>query len=176
MEEVSVAVIIPPRNFRDETLSLLELLLAKKDIRKVVASVNPRDCTGYHGAVVRPETTFKELDPARTAAIILADGPGVDSFKLYDYRPLLDAVKTFHDQGRVVAAIGNGIKIAARANVIRDTKVAESTDKEEDGVVRLYRGVPSKGHLVSDKNVITLSDPERIDELVVLLSEVLGTA
>lgn len=176
MEEVSVAVIIPPRNFRDETISMLGLLLAKKDIKRILASVNPKACTGYHGAVVKPDTTFKELDPARTSAIILADGPGVDAFKLYDYMPLLDIVKAFHDHNRVVAVIGNGIKIAARANVLRDTKVAASADKEEDDLVRLYRGVPAKGHLVLDKNVLTLSNPERIDELVVRLSEVLGTA
>ncbi len=175
MEEVKVAIIIPPMNFKDETLSTLVLLLAKKDITKVVASVNPKDCTGYHGAVVKPDATFKELDPARTSAIILADGPGVDAFKLYEYRPLLDVVKAFHDSNRMVVGIGNGIKIAAKANVLRERKVA-STDKETENLVRLYRGVPVKGNLVLDKNSLTLSDSGKIEELVVRLSEVLGTA
>jgi putative intracellular protease/amidase len=175
MEEVSVAIIIPPRNFRDETLSLLDLLLAKKDMKKVVASVNLRDCTGYHGASVKPDTTFNELDPARQSAIILADGPGVDSFKLYDYRPLLDIVKQFHDGGKMVVCIGNGIKIAARANILKETKVA-TINKEADDRVRLYRGVPTKEYLVLDKNVLTLSDPGKVDELVMRLSQALGTA
>lgn len=175
MEEVKVAIIIPPRNFKDETLSLLGLLLAKKDMGKVIASVNPKDCTGYHGAVVKPDATFSDLDSAHASAIILADGPGVDSFKLYDYRPLLDIVKRFHDAGKMVVGIGNGIKIAARANVLRDAKVA-SAGQEADDMVRLYRGVPAKGYLVLDKNVLTLSDPAKVDELVVRLSEALGTA
>lgn len=174
MEDVNVAIIVPPKNFKDETLSLLDLLLAKKDIRKVVASVNSRDCTGYHGAVVRPDTTFKELDPSRISALIIADGPGVDSFKLYDYRPLLDMVKQFHDSRKVVVGIGNGIKVLARANVIRDTKVAD-IGKEAQDLVRLYRGVPAKAYLVLDKNVLTLSDSGKVDELVVRLSEALGT-
>ena len=175
MEEVNVAIIIPPKNFKDETLSMLDLLLSKKDIKKVVASVSIKECTGYHGAVVRPDITFKELDPSRASALILADGPGVDSFKLYDYRPLLDIVKSFYDSKKMVVVIGNGIKIAARANVIRDTKVA-NVGKEEDNLVRLYRGVPTKSNLVLDKNVMTLSDSSRIGELVVRLSEALGTA
>src|SRR5271157_1338786 len=111
MEEAKVAVIISPRNFRDETLSLLDLLLAKKDIKKVVASVNPKDCTGYNGAVVKPDLTFKDLDPVLMSAIIIADGPGVDAFKMYDYRPLLDIVKSFQDNHKIVVGIGNGIKV-----------------------------------------------------------------
>lgn len=175
MEEVSVAVIIPPRNFRDETVSMLDLLLSKKDIKKIVASVNQRDCTGFHGAVVKPDATFDGLDPVRISAIILADGPGVDSFKMYDYRPLLDLVKRFHDNKRMVVGIGNGIKVVARSNVLKGTKVA-STESETENLVTLYHGVPAKGHLVLDKDVLTLSDPGKIDELVVCLSEALGTA
>jgi len=174
MEEAKVAIIISPRNFRDETVSMLDLLLAKKDIKKVVASVNQKDCKGYHGAVVKPDATFNELDPVRMSAIILADGPGIDSFRMYDYRPLLDVVKLFHDNKRMVVGIGNGIKIVARSNVLRDTKVA-STEKETENLVTLYHGVPTKGHLVLDKGVLTLSDPGKIDELVVRLSEALGT-
>lgn len=142
---------------------------------KVVASVNSKDCTGYHGAVVKPDATFAELDPLRLSAIILADGSGVDSFRLYEYRPLLDIVKAFHDNNRLVVGIGNGIKIAAKANVLREAKVA-GTEPETESLVRLYRGVPAKGHLVLDKNIMTLSDSGKIEELVERMSEALGTA
>jgi putative intracellular protease/amidase len=175
MDEVKVAIIIPPRNFRDETVSLLGLLLAKKDMAKVVASVNSKDCLGAHGAVVKPDATFAELDPVRMSAIILADGSGVDSFRLYEYRPLLDIVKAFHENNKLVVGIGNGIKIAAKANVLREAKVA-NTEKETESLVTLYRGVPAKANLVLDKNVLTLSDSSKIDELVMRLAEALGTA
>jgi len=175
MEDIKVAIVIPPKNFRDETLSTLDLLLAKKDIKKEVSGFTSKDCVGFHGAVVKPDSKILSLDPVSTSALILADGPGVDSLKLYDYRPLLDIVKSFHDNKKVIVGIGNGIKIVARANIVRDTKIA-SNDKDVEKLVSLYRGLAvTNNYLVRDKSIITLSDPNKIDELVTLLSEELGS-
>jgi protease I len=170
MKEVKIAIIIPSRDFKDETLSELNLLLVKKDIKITVASTTLKDCTGYHGAIVRPDATLKDLDPAHIDALLLVDGPGVESMRLYDHRPLLDLIRVFYENKRLIAGIGNGIKSIARANIIKDKKIA-NVGKEDENLVRLYRGVPTDNYLVFDKNILTLSNSSKVDELVNYLSD-----
>jgi putative intracellular protease/amidase len=170
MRELKVAIIIPPREFKDETVSRLGLMLSKKDIGNSVASITLKECTGYHGAVVKPDAELIELDPTQIDALVLADGPGVDTLKMYEYRPLLDLIKTFYERNKLIAGIGNGIKIVARANIIKDVKIA-SVNRENDQLVMLYRGLISENYLVLDKNILTLSNPEKIEEFVTRLSE-----
>jgi putative intracellular protease/amidase len=150
-------------------VSRLGLLLSKKDIGNAITSLNLKDCSGYHGAVVKPDAELIELDPTQIDALIIADGPGVDSLKLYDYRPLLDVVNAFHSQNKLVAGIGNGIKVLARANIIKETKIA-NVSREDEKLVRLYRGLVSDNTLVLDKKILTLSNPDRIEDFVSCLS------
>jgi putative intracellular protease/amidase len=170
---MKVAILIAPRDFKDETLSNLQLMFGKNDIDGVVASFSLKDCFGAHGAVVKPKAEARELEPHTYDALILVDGPGIDSLKLYDYRPLLDLIKAFHDANKIVGGIGNGVKAIARANVIKDTKIAKSDDREIVKMTQLYRATPSEDTLVLDKNILTLSDSERMAEFAKLLS---GTA
>jgi putative intracellular protease/amidase len=166
---MKVAMLIAP-DFKDETLSMLQLMFGKNDIEGVVVGFSLKECKGYHGAVVMPKTEAKELDPNSYDVLILVDGPGVDSFKLYDNRPLLDLVRTFHDSKKIVVGIGNSMKVIARANVIRDTKMARPESTESEKMTRLYRGVVTEDDLVFDKGVLTATDSGRIDKLVELLA------
>ncbi|MGA3020987.1 MAG: DJ-1/PfpI family protein [Candidatus Micrarchaeales archaeon] len=168
---MKVAILIAPRDFKDETVSNLQLLFAKKDIESVITGLTLKECRGYHGATIKPTAEARELEPMTYDVLLIADGPGVDSLKLYDHRPLLDLIKAFHDANRIVAGVNNGIKAIARANVIRDTKIAKPNDDETEKIARLYRGIIIDDYIVLDKNVLTLADSERIDELVNLLAK-----
>ncbi len=167
---MKVAMLIAPRDFKDETLSSLQLLLGKKDIEAKLVSFTMKPCTGYHGAVVKPQAEARELEPGAYDALLVLDGPGVDSFKLYEHRPLLDLIKTFHDSNRVVVGIGNGIKALAKANVIKETKVAK-TEEETGKLVTLYKGIKTEDPVVFDRNVLTVSGSENIQEFVELLAK-----
>jgi putative intracellular protease/amidase len=169
--DMKVAILIAPRDFKDETVSNLQLLFAKKDIESVITGLTLKECRGYHGATIKPTAEARELEPMTYDVLLIADGPGVDSLKLYDHRPLLDLIKAFHDANRIVAGVNNGIKAIARANVIRDTKIAKPNDDETEKIARLYRGIIIDDYIVLDKNVLTLADSERIDELVNLLAK-----
>ncbi|VVB77231.1 DJ-1/PfpI family protein [uncultured archaeon] len=175
MADVKVAIVIPPKNFKDETLSMLSLLLSKKDIRSLVAGFGAKDSLGSHGAVAKLDVAVTSLDPATVDALIIADGPGVDSFRLYEYRPLLEIVRAFHESKRLVVGVGNGIKVLAKANVIRDAKIA-AADKETASLVALYHGLQTDSTLVLDKNVITLSDSSKMEQLAERVAAALGTA
>ncbi len=162
---MKIAILIAPQDFKDETLSHLQLLFEKKDVESQIASLTLKQCTGYHGAVIKPQIEAKALEPGAFDVLLIADGPGVDSLKLYDYRPLLDLIKAFHDGNKKIAGIGNGIKAVARANIIKDAKIAK-TDAETEKLVRLYRGKPTEEFVVSDKNVITATGVDNIPDFV----------
>ena len=70
--------------------------------------------------------------------------------------------------------INNAIKIIARSNIISEIKVAAPKDPSVRDVIRLYHGKASENYLEDQKNIITLSDPERVDVLSELMLKKLG--
>ncbi len=169
-----VAVIIPPKDFKDETLSMGKLLFEKWDVKPVIASYTSRECTGVHGAIVTPDANASNINAQEFAALLLIDGEGVESYKLYDFRPLLDLVKSFNASGKVVAAIGNAIKIISRANIITDTKISTPQDEESQRLVRLYRGIESKNPVENDKKIVSARSPEYVETFISTLLDAIG--
>lgn len=165
---MKVAMLVVPKDFKDETLSNLQLFFGKKDVEAQIASLTLKNCTGYHGAVVKPQVEFAALHPSNFDVLLIVDGPGVDSLRFYEHRPLLDLIKVFHDSGKIVVGIGNGIKAVARANIVKDTKIAK-TDDETEKIVRLYRGTATDDFVVSDKKIITVSGTDNIGDFVNVL-------
>ena len=173
MGDIRVAVIVPP-GFRDETISMLNLLLAKNGIIEELSGFSMNECRGQHGATVKPKKVLTDVDPSGISGLIIADGPGMDELRLYNYRPLLNLVRAFGERNRLIAGIGNGIKAVARANVIRDAKIAH-VDEDTAKFVRLYHGNVTDDALVLDKNILTLSDHSKMGEMVVQMAKELGT-
>lgn len=165
---MKVAILIAQKDFKDETLSNLQLLFGKMDVESQVVGLTLKPCVGYHGAAVKPQAEMRDIPAGNFDVLLIADGPGVDSLRLYDHRPLLDMIKMFHDNNKLVAGVGNGIKVIARSNVIRDARVAKS-DEETEKLVRLYRGKPTDDFVVHDKNILTLSSVDKISEFVNML-------
>ena len=171
---MKVALLIAPNNFKDESLSTLRVAFGKWGIDAVVTSYSTKQCTGYHGAVVMPQLNAARINPDEFDSIVLVDGPGVDLYKLYDFRPLLDTVSGFSSRKKLIAAIGNSIKILARANIIADVKLAVPRDEETVRLVALYRGLPSVKSIESETNIITIGNPDNVDQLAETLLARLG--
>lgn len=166
-----VAIVIAPQDFKDETVSKLKGYLGKWGIETVIASYSSKECVGYHGAVYKPDVNISRLTPYEYDALVLADGAGVDTYKLYDVRQLLDIVRVFKSEGKLIAGVNNAIKVIARSNIIADTKIAVPKDKETERLVILFKGIASAEDMESDKNILTLSNSDRTDEFVDMLIE-----
>src|SRR5437660_32809 len=162
---MKVLIIIPPKDFRDETVGLAKLLLGKWGLSPVIASyiTASKECIGYHGAAYKIDINPTNLTSQGFDAMLLVDGPGVETYKLYDFRPLLDLVKDFSTNNKIVAAIGNSIKVLARANVIANRKVAAESDEESKRLVRIYRGSESGSDVESDRNLLTAKGYEQAE-------------
>jgi putative intracellular protease/amidase len=171
---MKVAMLIAPKDFKDESVSKAKLMLEKWGIGVTITSYSTRDCVGYHGAVYRPDMNAARIDPNEFDAIILIDGKGVDDYKLYDFRPLLDTVKLFQMKGKPIAAINNAIKIIARANIITNIKIAMPKDEESRRLITLYHGTPSRNEMEDEKNILTLSNSDKVYDFADMIVTKLG--
>ena len=169
-----IALVIAPRGFKDESLATAREMLKKWGVEAVVASFTSGECTGYHGAALMPDINVGRVDPANFDGILLVDGPGVDQYKLYDVRPLLDVIKIFSGCKKVVAGMGNAVKIIARANIVANTRLSVPRDDETKRLVELYKGVPSQKPVEFDNNILTANDPDQAYQFVDVLLEKLG--
>ena len=174
--QMKAMIIIPPRDFRDETVSLATLLLGKWGIAPVIASyVNEgKVCMGAHGATYKPAMNATKATSEGFDALLIVDGPGVESYKLSDFRPLVELVKDFINHKKVVAALGDSVKIVARANVITDRKVAAPSDEEVSRMIRIYRGKESKNEMEFDKFLLTARGHAHLEEFLNALIEHMG--
>lgn len=171
---MKVAMLIAPKDFKDESVSHTKAMLEKWGISVTITSYSTHDCVGYHGAVYKPDINAAHVKPDDFDAIVLVDGKGVDDYKLYDFRPLLDTVKLFQMRSKPIAAINNAIKIVARANIISSVKVAAPKDEETRRLIALYHGIPSRNEIEDDKGIMTLSNPDKIYDFADLLVAKLG--
>ncbi len=169
-----VAVVIPQRGFKDESVKAVLELSGKWNVDAVVASYSSEDAVGYHGAVVKPKMSAALVKSSDFDAILLIDGPGVDQYTLYDFRPLLDTVRHFALNGKLVAGMGNAVKIMARANIIAGTKISAPKDEETKRLAVLYKGVLTNNSIELDKNILTLNAPEKTDEFANILLTKIG--
>ncbi|MDE1767840.1 MAG: DJ-1/PfpI family protein [Candidatus Micrarchaeota archaeon] len=169
-----VAILIAPKDFKDESVSNAKLLFQKWNIEAVITSYSTKECVGYHGAIYKPDINAAKLDPQNFDALFLVDGKGVEEYKLYDFRALLETVKQFSINKKPIAAINNAIKIVARANIVSNVKIATPQDSEIQRLVALYHGTASRNEIEDDKGILTLSNPEKIYEFADLLVSKLG--
>jgi len=160
---VKALIFIPPKDFRDESVSLIRLFFDKWGVNYRISSYTSSECVGMRGASYSPQVHTSKVTSADYDAIVLIDGNGIDNYKLYDYRPLLDLVSNFHRQGKYIIGIDNAAKIPARANIVKG-RLISFADSDTKGLVSLFHGIRSdKQYAISD-NLITIRSSGDIEE------------
>ncbi len=150
-------IFLPPTDFHDESLSMLRLFFDRWEIKYSITSYTSKQCTGKHGATVKPDIHTAAVDSTQYDGIVFIDGDSIDSAKLYDFRPLLDLTMLFDRNGKQIWAIGNSVKILARANVIKGKKVAVPKNEESVRLVSLFHGEPSSSEFEISGNIVTIN-------------------
>jgi hypothetical protein len=166
-------IFIPPKDFRDESLSMVKLFFDKWGIHYMVTSYSSADAVGLHGAVVRPDINTSRVNYEEYDGIILIDGTGSDDYKLYDYRPLLDLMLMLNQKKRYIISINNTAKIPARANIVNNVRIS-TDDEESKRLVRLFHGVPSEKPFEMNGNLITIRNSKDIEESMQVILEQIG--
>ncbi|HUY70547.1 MAG TPA: DJ-1/PfpI family protein [Candidatus Baltobacteraceae bacterium] len=159
---MAVLVFIAPREFRDESLNAVKLFLSKWGVSYKIASYTSHDCVGTHGAIVKPDVHGAKISAQDYSGIIIVDGEGIEGFKIFEYRPMLDMILHFNNAKKPIMAIGNAIRVPARANVITGKKVSVTHDAETNRQLVLFHGIPSREPFEVAENLVTIGLPENI--------------
>lgn len=169
-------IIIPPRDFRDETVAMVRLMLGKWGITPVIASYTKegKECVGAHGATYLPDVNATKLTSEGYDSLIIIDGPGIERYKLEEFRPLTQLITDFVDNKKIVAALGNSVKVVARANVITDRKIAAPKDEEIAKMIRIYHGKESENEMEYDRYLLTARSNIKLDAFLNLMLEKMG--
>ncbi len=157
-----IAIFIPQKDFRDESLNLIKLIFDKWGVKYEIASYG-KGGVGIHGALVKNDIRGEDVTTDKFDGIVFIDGGGIDEQKMYDYRPLLDIVGHFNDANRYIVAVGNAVKIPCRANIVKAKKVAVG-DEDTMRLARLFYGIPTASNVEGMGNLITIKNSKAIED------------
>ena len=160
---MKMLIFIPPIDFREESLSMLKLFFDRWGISYKTTSYTRAECRGKHGARVKPDIHTGEADVHDYDGLVFIDGEGIDTSKLYEFRPLLDLAMIFDRASKQVWSIGNATKIIARANIIKGKEIAIPRNEEVLKLVRLFHGEPSKENYKISGNIITIGSSVNLE-------------
>ena len=156
-------IFLPPVDFREESLSMLKLFFDRWGISYKTTSYTKSECRGKHVALVKPDIHTAEVDVHDYDGIVFLDGDGVDTTKLYEFRPLLDLAMIFDKSMKQVWAIGNAVKIIARSNIIKGKHISLPKNEETLRLVKLFHGEPSPEPYKISGNIVTISSGSAIE-------------
>ena len=152
---------LPPKDFKDESLNAVRLFLDRWNIKYTISSYTKSDSsTGSHGAAVPIAINTNKANPEDYDGIFLIDGEGIESYKIYDFRPLLDLINLFVRMHKNVVSLGNASKILAKANVVKGRDIAAPKDVSVRNMVSMFHGIPSDKPVEISENIITMSGTE----------------
>ncbi|MCK9299078.1 DJ-1/PfpI/YhbO family deglycase/protease [Methanoculleus sp. YWC-01] len=149
---------VAPERFRDEELEVPRRTFEEAGIDVDIASTVAGTCTGMLGGSVEAAMTFDDVDPDEYAGIVVVGGSGSEEH-LWGSEKLIEIVRAFFEQGKVVAAICLAPVVLARAGILAGRQATvyrtpTSVKEMEKGGANLLE-IP----VVADMQVVTANGP-----------------
>lgn len=167
-------IFVTPRDFRDESLNMVRLFFDKWGVQYKIASYTTGNCVGSHGATFAPDLNAGRIMIPDFDGIVLIDGAGIEGYRVYEYRPLLDLMLLFNNAKKPIIAIDNAIRVPARANIINGKKIAMPNDAETQRLVSLFHGAATKEAAEMSENIITIGSYQGIERSMTKVLEHIG--
>jgi protease I len=154
---------IAPERFRDEELEIPMGVFKESGIDFDIASTATGTCMGMLGVTVEACRTFEEADPDDYAGIVIVGGIGSQDY-LWTNERLIDLVRSFFEQGKVVAAICLSPVVLARAGILAGRQATvyptpASVKEMQKGGAHLLT-IP----VVADMQIVTANGPGAAEE------------
>ena len=173
---VRFLLFLPPDGFKDESLSMVKMFVERWGGRYQVTSYGRKICTGEHGAVCKIDVDANTISPGDYDYVILIDGKGVDRWKSYEHRQLIEFISNFEKEGKPVIAINNAIKIVMRMSEIRGRKIASDDSADLRRFISLFRGIPSPANIEFSGNIVTINGSAGLDGALDKLFKKIGNS
>jgi len=150
-----------------EAFTLISTLKrAKIDVR--VFGLQGVILTGSDGTRIITDGRMDDIDASAFDAIALVGGGSPERMANSDR--VLKAIRTFHDQKKVVAAIGEGPLLLAKAGLLEDRRATILPGMEKS------LGRPRGENVVVDGNIITAASPANAMEFGLKVVESVASA
>jgi protease I len=131
---VKVLMIIAQYGFRDEELYDSLEIFESAGYKVDIASQSTEEAKGMLGAIVKPNTTFKDAKAYDYDAVVVVGGRG--SMSLADNADVLRIVRDAYDRQKVVGAICLGPMVLAKAGLLKGKKATVSLSQDS---MRLFK-------------------------------------
>lgn len=152
---MNVLMVLASENFRDEEYSICERVLRQKNIMVLTASTTVDCVTGMFGLKVKPDINLATIQEFSFEGLMIIGGDG--SKELWENQKLIQLVKEFHKNKKLIGAICLAPVVLANAGILRNKNatVHDSAIKELKSKKVNYRSES----VVVDENIITGQGP-----------------
>jgi len=152
-----VLMVIAPRDFRDEELSLPRSLLEKKGAKITLASTTAQEIKGMLGAKVTADALLKDVRASDYDAIVFIGGSGAQA--LFDNADAHRLARDGVNHGKIVAAICIAPCILAKAGVLKDRKATVFPGRQFVKILKRSGARVVDKALVEDGRLVTANGP-----------------
>ena len=159
---VKVLLLIAQRNFNDTEFNITKNTLERQGIQVTVSSITTDDAVSMKEIRVKPDQELRLTNPNNYDAFVIIGGSGTP--KLLDYPEVIDRVKRFDEQGKVIAAICLAPMILAKAGILKGVMSTVFPVDFAIGTLKREGATYSQEHVVEDDNIITADGPDSAKE------------
>lgn len=153
-----VLFIIAQQNFRDEELLEPKQVLENANVECSIASITTNPSTGKLGTTITPDLTVKDAQVDDFDAVVVVGGPGAP--ELANHPEVLDLLKAFTAQSKIVSAICIAPIILAKAGLLQGKKATVYLTPESEETLKNNGAELVQEDVVIDGQIITANGPE----------------
>lgn len=141
--------------YEDLELHYPKIRLEEEGVSVVIVGLEKKIYHGKKGLFVEPDITYSEMNPDDYEGVIVPGGFAPDFLRRYE--PVLNLLKKYDDEGKLVAFICHAGWVPASANILRGRKVTSFFAIKDDMVNAgaLWEDAP----VVIDKNLVSSRKP-----------------
>jgi protease I len=165
-----VLIVIPHDRFQDEEFQLITRHLAGAGHQTSIGSSHHTEAQGLFGLLVKPDINVGFVEPRDFDAIVFIGGRGIDEY--INNATMMNLVKGFFSERKVIGALGRAVEIMAYAGVLSGRKA--TCDISTISKVQAAGGYYSGGLVQRDDNLISGTGVEASADFAVALAEALN--
>ncbi|AIJ05819.1 intracellular protease, PfpI family [Methanocaldococcus bathoardescens] len=159
MENTKVLMVIAPKDFRDEELFEPMAVFESNGLKVDVVSTTKGEHVGMLGNKITTEKTIYDVNANEYDAIVIVGGIGSKEY-LWNNTRLIELVKEFNSQNKVVSAICLSPVVLAKAGILKNKKATVYPAQEAIEELKKEGAIYEDKGVVVDGNVITAKSPD----------------
>ncbi|MBN2735059.1 MAG: DJ-1/PfpI family protein [Methanomicrobiaceae archaeon] len=155
---MKVLMVIAPKRYREEEFEIPAKIFEEAGVSYDVASTKTGECEGMMGGIQEASLLISDAKEENYDGIVIVGGLGASDF-LYKEDSLIELIRKFNADNKVISAICLAPVILARAGVLKGRQATIFASRA--GIELLKQGGANYVDIpvVSDLNIVTANHP-----------------